>query len=112
MILIKLGSVEFDIVACKVLVLNIPYPAFILDNIVMLFVFSLICICLNKFEFSYLLRFFTSIVIIIIIIIMINIIIIIKQHIRIYVTPIAGQTAGPIGLKFFVDTYGWLYVLG
>ena len=20
---------------------------------------------------------------------------------------IAGQTAGPIGLKFFVDTYGW-----
>ena len=28
---------------------------------------------------------------------------IIKQDIRIYV-PIAGQTAGPIGLKFFVDT--------
>ena len=21
--------------------------------------------------------------------------------------PIAGQTAGPIGLKFFVDTFGW-----
>ena len=21
--------------------------------------------------------------------------------------PIAGQTAGPIGLKFFVDTKGW-----
>ena len=21
--------------------------------------------------------------------------------------PIAGQTAGPIGLKFFVDTQGW-----
>ena len=21
--------------------------------------------------------------------------------------PIAGQTAGPIGLKFFVDTHGW-----
>ena len=22
-------------------------------------------------------------------------------------TRIAGQTAGPIGLNFFVDTYGW-----
>ena len=22
--------------------------------------------------------------------------------------PIAGQTARPIGLKFFVDTHGWL----
>ena len=21
--------------------------------------------------------------------------------------PIAGQTAGPTGLKFFVDTHGW-----
>ena len=21
--------------------------------------------------------------------------------------PVAGQTAGPIGLKFFVDTHGW-----
>ena len=21
--------------------------------------------------------------------------------------PIAGQTAGPIGLEFFVDTHGW-----
>ena len=21
--------------------------------------------------------------------------------------PIVGQTAGPIGLKFFVDTHGW-----
>ena len=25
----------------------------------------------------------------------------------IYMFPIAGQTAGPIGLKFFVDTQGW-----
>jgi len=34
---------------------------------------------------------------------------IIKQDIRIYiyVAYIAGQTAGPIGLNFFVDTYGW-----
>ena len=24
-----------------------------------------------------------------------------------YMFPIAGQTAGPIGLKFFVDTQGW-----
>ena len=29
---------------------------------------------------------------------------IIKQ---IYMFPIAGQTAGPIGMKFFVDTHGW-----
>ena len=25
----------------------------------------------------------------------------------VYMFPIAGQTAGPIGLKFFVDTQGW-----
>ena len=33
---------------------------------------------------------------------------IIKQDIRIYIYmfPIAGQTAGPIGLKFFVETHG------
>ncbi len=33
----------------------------------------------------------------------------IKQDIRIYkyVAPIAGQTAGPNGLNFFVDTHGW-----
>ena len=24
---------------------------------------------------------------------------------------IAGQTAGPTGMKFFVDTYGWRYRL-
>ena len=30
-----------------------------------------------------------------------------KQDIRIYMLPIAGQTAGPIGLKLFVDTQGW-----
>ena len=38
------------------------------------------------------------------------IIYIIKQDIRmyiIYMLPIAGQTAGPIGLKIFVDTHGW-----
>ena len=32
---------------------------------------------------------------------------IIKQDIRIYMLFIAGQTAGPIGLKFFVDTHEW-----
>ena len=31
---------------------------------------------------------------------------IIKQDIRIYVAYSRGQTAGPIGLKFFVDTQG------
>ena len=36
-----------------------------------------------------------------------SIIYIVKQDIRIYMLPIAGQTAGPIGLKFFVDTQGW-----
>ena len=30
-----------------------------------------------------------------------------KQDIRVYMFSIAGQTAGPIGLKFFVDTHGW-----
>ena len=25
----------------------------------------------------------------------------------VYMFPIAGQTAGPIGLKYFVDTQGW-----
>ena len=36
---------------------------------------------------------------------------IIKQDILIYVyiymLPIAGQTAGPNGLKLFADTHGW-----
>ena len=32
---------------------------------------------------------------------------IIKQDIHIYMLPIADQTAGPNGLKFFVDTHGW-----
>ena len=36
---------------------------------------------------------------------------IVKQDIHIYIfiymLRIAGQTAGPIGLKFFVDTHGW-----
>ena len=32
---------------------------------------------------------------------------IIKQDMRIYVLPLAGQTAGPIGLKFCADTHGW-----
>ena len=36
---------------------------------------------------------------------------IIKQDIRIYMLSIAGQTAGPIGLTFFVDTHGGLGVL-
>jgi len=36
-----------------------------------------------------------------------SIIYIVKQDIRIYMLPIASQTAGPIGLKFFVDTHGW-----
>ena len=30
------------------------------------------------------------------------------RHSYIYMLPIAGQTAGLIGLKFFVDTHGWL----
>ena len=30
-----------------------------------------------------------------------------QSYIYIYMFPIAGQTAGPIGLKFFVDTHGW-----
>ena len=25
----------------------------------------------------------------------------------VYMFPLTGQTAGPIGLKFFVDTQGW-----
>ena len=33
---------------------------------------------------------------------------IIKQDLFIYVLRIAGQTAGPIGQKYFVDTHGWL----
>ena len=32
----------------------------------------------------------------------------IQQDIRIYMSPIAGQTAGLIGLKFFRDTH-WLF---
>ena len=32
---------------------------------------------------------------------------IIKQDIHIYMLRIAGQTAGPIGLKFVVDIHGW-----
>ena len=38
---------------------------------------------------------------------------IIKQDIRIYIymLSIAGQTAGPIGPKFFVDTHEWPGVL-
>ncbi len=33
----------------------------------------------------------------------------IKQDIRIYIymLRIVGQTTGPIGLKFFMDTHGW-----
>ena len=31
----------------------------------------------------------------------------IKQDIRIYMLRIAGETAGQIGLKFFVDTHVW-----
>ena len=31
---------------------------------------------------------------------------IIKRHSSKYMLLIAGQTAGPIGLKFFVDTHG------
>ena len=30
-----------------------------------------------------------------------------KQDICIYMFPIADQTAGPIGLNFFVNTHGW-----
>ena len=33
--------------------------------------------------------------------------IIIKQDIHIQMLRIAGQTAEPIGPKFFVDTHGW-----
>ena len=29
------------------------------------------------------------------------------RHSYIYILSIAGQTAGPIGLKVFVDTHGW-----
>ena len=29
------------------------------------------------------------------------------RHSYLYVLPIAGQTTGPIGLKFFVDTQEW-----
>ena len=29
------------------------------------------------------------------------------RHSYIYMLSIVGQTAGPIGLKFFVDTHGW-----
>ena len=29
------------------------------------------------------------------------------RHSYIYMLRIGGQTAGPIGLKFFVDTHGW-----
>ena len=29
------------------------------------------------------------------------------RHSYIYMFPLACQTAGPIGLKFFVDTHGW-----
>ena len=29
------------------------------------------------------------------------------RHAYIYMLRIAGQTAGPIGLKLFVDTQGW-----
>ena len=36
----------------------------------------------------------------------------IKQDIRIYMLPIDGQTAEPIGLNFFVDTHGWPGVKG
>ena len=32
---------------------------------------------------------------------------IIKQDSRIYLLPLAGQTAGPNGLNFFGDTHGW-----
>ena len=33
---------------------------------------------------------------------------IIKPDIRIYMSPIAGQTTGPNGLKFFMDTKGFM----
>ena len=33
------------------------------------------------------------------------------RHSYIYMFPIAGQTAGPIGLTFFGDTHGWPGVL-
>ena len=35
----------------------------------------------------------------------------IKKDIHIYMLPIAGQTAEPNRLKFFVDTHGWLGVV-
>jgi len=28
-------------------------------------------------------------------------------HIHIYMLPIAGQSAGPNGLTFYLDTHGW-----
>ena len=35
------------------------------------------------------------------------------RHSYIYKSPMAGQTAGQNGLKFFADTHGWLWgVLG
>jgi len=42
-----------------------------------------------------------------------NIIYIEKQDIRIYIymLRIADQTAGPIGLNFFVETHGWVGLL-
>ena len=36
-----------------------------------------------------------------------EIVYLIKQDIHIYMLSIAGQTAGLIGLKFFVETHGW-----
>ena len=29
------------------------------------------------------------------------------RHSYLYMFPIAGQTGGPIGLKFFADNHGW-----
>ena len=39
----------------------------------------------------------------------VSLIYIIKQDIRIYIymSPITGQTAGPIGPNLLVDTHGW-----
>ena len=31
-----------------------------------------------------------------------------RRHLYKYMLRIAGKTAGPIGLNFFVDTHGWL----
>ena len=36
-----------------------------------------------------------------------NIFYLIKQDIPIYMLPIAGQTAGPIGQTLLVDTHEW-----